>query len=469
MNEPLKPKLWSLYGKLLNKELLNRAWKRVKANKGTAGIDRIYIADFEENLDAYLEEIFVELKTKTYKPTPVKRVYIPKKNGKMRPLGIPIIKDRVVQMALVMILEPTFETEVFHENSCGFRPDRGAETAIRKIVARLEWGYTYVYDFDIKGFFDHIPHKKLMKILNKYIADGSVLDLIWKMLKAGYIEEGKVNPQLEGTIQGGVISPLIANIYLNELDWELAKAGIQTVRYADDSICMCRTPKELQKAEEVVHRVMAELGLELAEDKTKAVDFHKDDFDFLGFTFCHLRTSARGREYYLVQPSEKSLKKFKDDIKALTRKQCTFSFEEWCRRLNPVLRGKFNYFLIANRACRDVWQECLKRGRNFKGIAYKEYSRLDGYVRERLRTAFSCRGKKHGNRRQAKLLHLKYDIEFFVSNMELVCGELLQMRVRREELTTEEYLNHRQTVKGRKRRKSTPARNQFFQYAQAKI
>ncbi len=160
------------------------------------------------------------------------------------------------------------------------------------------------------------------------------------------------------------------------------------MRYADDSICMCRTPKELQKAEEVVHRVMAELGLELAEDKTKAVDFHKDDFDFLGFTFCHLRTSARGREYYVVQPSEKSLKKFRDDIKALTSKQCTFSFEEWCRRLNPVLRGKFNYFLIANMACRDVWQECQKRGRNFKGIAYKEYSRLDGYVRERLRTAF---------------------------------------------------------------------------------
>lgn len=469
MNEPLNPKLWSLYGRLLNKDRLRQAWQRVKANKGTAGIDKVYIEDFEADLERYLEEIFVELKTKTYKPAPVKRVYIPKKNGKMRPLGIPTIKDRVVQMALVMILEPTFELQVFHENSCGFRPGRGAELVLKKIISRLEWGYIYIYDFDIKGFFDHINHKKLMKILNKYIADGSILDLIWKMLKAGYIEDDKAFPQVEGSVQGGVISPLLANLYLNELDWELSKAGIETIRYADDSICMCKSKRELDKAKEVVHRVMAELHLELAEDKTKEVDFHKDDFDFLGFTFYHLRISAKGSPYYRVEPSKKSLKKFKDDIKELTCKSCTFSCEQWASRLNSKLRGKFNYFLYANKACKAVYEACREKGRTFHGHAFKGYDRLDGYVRERLRTALSNRGRKHGNRKQAKMLHVKYGVDFFVRIMGIVSGDLLRISALGQEISAEEYMRIRELRKARRKR-SKPSQKQrmFFQYAYMK-
>lgn len=468
MNEPLNPKLWSLYGRLLNKELLREAWKRVRANKGTAGIDRIFIKDFEANLDNYLEEIFTELKNKTYKPTPVKRTYIPKKNGKMRPLGIPTVKDRVVQMALVMVLEPTFEKKVFHDNSCGFRPNRGAETVLRKIICRIEWGYTYIYDFDIKGFFDHISHKKLMKILNKYIADGSVLDLIWKMLKAGYIEDDKAYPQKEGSVQGGVISPLLANIYLNELDWELDKAGIQAVRYADDSICMCRSQEELDRAKEVVNRVMNDLKLELAEDKTKEVDFQKDDFDFLGFTFYHLRISAKGKLYYTVEPSQKSLKKFRDDLKEVTNKKCTFSYEEWASRLNPILRGKYNYFLNANRACMAVAAACREANRVFHGIAFKRFDKLDGYVRERIRTALSNRGRKHGNRMQAKLLRVKYGVDFFVRDMGLVSGEFLRLSAIGLMANTDDYLALLVRKKARHRRPYSASRANYYKFAYAK-
>ena len=289
MNEPLKHKLFSVYGQILNRKTLIEAWKHVKENRGAGGVDKVTIEKFDQNLDQNIDELLTSLREKTYKPSPVRRVYIPKKNGKMRPLGIPTIRDRIVQQALTDRLSPFFEENVFHDNSCGFRPGRDAELAIKKILSRLEFGYLYIYDFDIKGYFDNIPHKKLMKVLNKYISDGTVLDIIWKSLKAGYMEDSILYESPAGTMQGGVISPLLANIYLNELDWELDKAGLQFVRYADDSIVMCRTPEDLEKAKQVVSRVLDELGLTLAEDKTDEIDFHKKDFDYLGFTFRHLR------------------------------------------------------------------------------------------------------------------------------------------------------------------------------------
>lgn len=233
MNEPLKLKLFSVYGQLLNTKILKEAWKKVKANRGSGGIDGETIKEFEKEEDKHIEEILQSLKDRTYKPSAVRRVYIPKKNGKMRPLGIPTVRDRIVQQALVMRLEPFFEEKVFHDSSCGFRPNRDAELAIKKVMWNLEMGYVYIYDFDIKGYFDNIPHKKLMKVLNKYISDGTVLDMIWKSLKAGYMEDNILYETPKGQIQGGVASPLIANIYLNELDWELDKAGHRFVRYAD--------------------------------------------------------------------------------------------------------------------------------------------------------------------------------------------------------------------------------------------
>lgn len=467
MNEPLKHKLFSVYGQILNIKALNEAWKHVKANRGAEGVDKVTIQDFEKNLDENLDSLLKSLKEKTYKPSPVRRVYIPKKNGKMRPLGIPTIKDRIVQQALTDKLSPFFEKEVFHDNSCGFRPGRDAELAVKKIVSRLEYGYFYVYDFDIKGFFDNIPHKKLMKVLNKYISDGTVLDLIWKSLKAGYMHDNIRYETPVGFVQGGVNSPLLANIYLNELDWELDKAGLQFVRYADDSIVMCKTVEELDKAKEVVYRVLEELGLELAEDKTDDIDFHDKDFDFLGFTFSHLRKSKQGKVYYRVSPSEKSIKKFKEDVKKLTRKSFSHSFEQWTAVLNPILRGKFNYFMIVQRACNAVAAVLKERGRSFHGISYKGYVDLDGYVRQRLRVNFANRGRHHARVKDGFILHVKYSNAFFIKEIGLVCGQFMHWQMYNPSLSVDDFLA---TLKQRNkyRGRSTKSNSQFFNLAYAK-
>ena len=465
MNEPLKHKLFSVYGQILNEKILKEAWKKVRSNKGSGGVDRVTIEIFEKNLDENIKNLLTELKEKTYKPSPVRRVYIPKKNGKMRPLGIPTIKDRIVQQALVMRLEPFFEANVFHRDSCGFRPNRDAETALKKILWNIETGHHYIYDFDIKGYFDNIPHKKLMKVLNKYIADGTVLDIIWRSLKAGYMEDEIVYETPSGTMQGGVISPLIANIYLNELDWELEKEGLRFVRYADDSIVMCKTPQELEKAKEAVHRVLADLGLELAEDKSDDIDFHDKDFDYLGFTFRHLYKNGKGETRYFVEPSDKSKKKFKQDLKARTRKSFSHSFEEWTAELNPILRGKYNYFLVANRAVRAVWIECRKRDMEFHGKAKRKYSDFDGYVRQRLRVNFANRGKRHAKQNDGRLMTVKYGNEFFVKTMGLVTGHYMAMQIREPNLTVDEFLGR---IKSKRKRKSNAKRERFFRYAYAK-
>lgn len=466
MNEPLKHKLFSVYGQILNRKTLLKAWKHVKANKGAEGIDKVTINDFENHLDENIDELLQSLQEKTYKPMAVRRVYIPKKNGKLRPLGIPTIKDRIVQQALTDRLQPFFEEQVFHDNSCGFRPERDAELAMKKILCRLEYGYLYIYDFDIKGYFDNIPHKKLMKVLNKYISDGTVLDIIWKSLKAGYMEDNIIYESPTGTMQGGVISPLLANIYLNELDWELDKAGLQFVRYADDSIVMCRTPQQLEKAKRVVHRVLDELGLELAEDKTDEIDFHHKDFNYLGFTFQHIRVSKKGRKYYIVGPSEKSLKKFKADIKKNTGKTKSKSFEQWTELLNPIIRGKYNYFLIVTRACKAVKEAMAERGRAFHGVTRNHYVKLDGYIRQRLRVNFANRKRRHAKVKDGKMYHVKYGVEFFVKTIGLISGEYMHRHIWYPNETIDEYLEVRKNKQKRHHRKSYDAI--YFALAYAK-
>lgn len=466
MNEPLKFKLFSVYGQILHKNVLLSAFKRVKENDGCAGIDNVTIKDFDKHLDENIELILSELKSKTYKPSPVRRKYIPKKNGKLRPLGIPTIKDRIVQQALVMKLEPFFEANVFHENSCGFRPNRDVKLAIKKVVSRLESGYLYIYDFDIKGYFDNIPHKKLMKVINKYVSDGTVLDIIWKTLKAGYMEDEIKFDTVSGTQQGGVISPLLANIYLNELDWELAKANLEFVRYADDSIVMCKSKEELEKAKTLVHDVLEKLGLELAEDKSDEIDFHNKDFSFLGFAFKHLRLSAKGNVYYTFGPSVKSIKKFKMDIKAKTRKTWTFSFEKWKEILNPILRGKYNYFLIPHKVMMELRPLFKARGRYMHGIPVIRFNELDGYVRQRLRVNFSCRGKKHGGQVQGKLLTPIYDNVFFIKTMGLATGSFMLGQLYHPETTIEDHVLYLSSKK--RKRAWTEDRARFFKYAYAK-
>lgn len=439
MNEPLKLKLHSVYGQLLNTKILKASWKHVRKNGGCQGVDKVSIKDFEKEEEKYLQEILIELKERTYKATPVQRKYIPKKNGKYRPLGIPTIKDRIIQQAVVSILTPFCEENIFHNDSCGFRPNRNAELVLKKIMWRIETGYSYVYDFDIKGYFDNIPHKKLMKVLNKYISDGTVLQMIWKWLKAGYMEDGVKYETMQGTQQGGVISPLLANVYLNELDWELEKEGLAFVRYADDSVVFARDKEELEKAERVVKRVLEELGLELAEDKTDKIDFNEDDFDFLGFTFHHWRKRQKdGSSYYVAGPSVKAIKKFRTDIKAKTKKSCTFSHEKWRETLNPIIRGKANYMMSLVKAQKEVSKELVKRGYRSKCIldVGRAMKVIDGYIRQRLRVALI---HKNPNRTKGKLRTHQYNNEFFLCKLSLVSCHYMYNRVWKPELTVEEY------------------------------
>lgn len=408
MNNPMKLKYHSLYGQLLRDRVLMNAWKKVKANRGSGGIDGVTIEEYTKNEQENILKLLEKLKTKEYKPTPVRRVYIPKKDGKKRPLGIPTLEDRIVQQALTDILMPKYEKLVFHNWSMGYRPGRGVESALQVIIKNIELGRNWIYDCDIKGFFDNIPHKKLMKVLNKVIADGTVLDLIWSWLKCGYMEDGKYYNTKTGQVQGGVISPLLANIYLNELDWELHKAKIYFVRYADDFLLFCETEEEVTRAGNIAKSVIESLGLEVAMNKTKVVDFKNDDFDFLGFHFNHWKTSKKGNDYYSIVPTEKSIKTFKKAIKDKTQRKWTKPKEEWIKDMNPIIVGKTNYYLNVYKALKvfegRIQTHCVIH-------AMSTYlDKMDSYVRQRLRM---CMMHKHPTVRKAFGMCYKWNIEFF--------------------------------------------------------
>lgn len=410
MNDKLKLKWHSIYGQILFDRKLMTAWKQVKANKGCGGIDNETIQSFEADEERKILELLKELRNKEYKPKPVKRVYIPKKNGKKRPLGIPIIKDRIVQQSVVNVLSPKFEDGIFHKCSCGYRPNMGIERVIQIILWYIEHGYSHIYDCDIKGFFDNIPHKKLMKVLAKYIADGTVLDMIWAWLKAGYMQEGKYIQSNSGSPQGGVISPLLSNVYLNELDWELEKAGIKFVRYCDDFLLFAKTKEDIQNAGKIAKRVIENLGLEVAINKTKFVDFDKDDFNFVGFTFKHWRNKKNSEhKYFLAEPTAESLKDFKRKIKKATKKTLTLSKEAWIKRVNPIIRGKVNYYLILHKAVEKNKEFGLKSRCYLKSFS-KELHKIDAYVRRRLRV---CMIHKHPTVRKGMAMKTKWNIEFF--------------------------------------------------------
>ena len=408
MNNPMKLKYHSLYGQLLRDRVLMNAWKKVKANRGSGGIDGVTIKEYAKNEQENILKLLEKLKAKEYKPTPVRRVYIPKKDGKKRPLGIPTLEDRIVQQALTDILMPKYEKLVFHNWSMGYRPGRGVESALQVIIKNIELGRNWIYDCDIKGFFDNIPHKKLMKVLNKVIADGTVLDLIWSWLKCGYMEDGKYYNTKTGQVQGGVISPLLANIYLNELDWELHKAKIYFVRYADDFLLFCETEEEVIRAGNIAKSVIESLGLEVAMNKTKVVDFKNDDFDFLGFHFNHWKTSKKGNDYYSIVPTEKSVKTFKKAIKDKTQRIWTKPKEEWIKDINPIIVGKTNYYLNVYKALKvfegHMQTHCVIHAMS----TYLDM--MDSYVRQRLRM---CMIHKHPTVRKAFGMCYKWNIEFF--------------------------------------------------------
>lgn len=410
MNQELKFKWHSVYGQILFDRKLKTAWEKVKSNNGAGGIDGETVQSYKSNEDENLRKLLQKLRLKEYQPSPVRRKYIPKKNGKLRPLGIPNIEDRIVQQAVVNVLEPKCEEIIFHKWSCGYRPNLGAKRVMQIITWNIESGFNFIYDCDIKGFFDNIPHKKLMRILNKYIADGTVLDLIWKWLKAGYMEEGKFHSVEAGSPQGGVISPLLANLFLNELDWELEAHGIHFVRYADDLLLFAKTKEDIVRAESITKQKLAELGLEISIEKTKIVDFNYDDFDFLGFTFEHWRKRKKdGKPYYLAKPKSSTWKDFRQKIKDKTRKSLTFSKEVWVERANQVIRGKVNYFLT-------IWNainENRKYGKEFScffNVFKNELLAIDSYTRRRLRVAMI---HDHPSQKKGHRMTTKWGIEFF--------------------------------------------------------
>lgn len=353
-----KRRFHALYDKVYRKDVLLEAWKRVKANGGAGGIDHISIADVEEyGVDKFLQEIQQELIDGKYHPKPVRRTYIPKGNGEERPLGIPIIKDRVVQMAVKLVIEPLFEAD-FLECSYGFRPKRSAHQAldrIRKDTNRKGW---WIVDADIKGYFNNINHDKLMLMVKQRISDRRILKMIWKWLKAGVMEDGKYMESELGSPQGGVISPLLANIYLHyfDLKWELHYKHLgKLIRYCDDFVIICRTKKEAEHALKAVKSIMQRLELELHPDKTKLVNMWNgnEGFDFLGFH--HRRKvseTSKGQKFNETHqfPSKKAMQKMRDNIKGVFASRTTLllDIQKMIEILNPKIIGMRNYYGLKN-------------------------------------------------------------------------------------------------------------------------
>jgi RNA-directed DNA polymerase len=361
-------KWFSLIDKVYSLGNLRAAFAKVKSNGGAAGVDHQTVEMFEENLEKHLAQLSKEVREGTYRPRPVRRVWIPKPGSKeKRPLGIPTVRDRVVQAALRHVMEPIFERD-FAAHSYGFRPNRGCKDALRRIDMLLKTGYCHVVDADLKGYFDSIPHEPLLKRVEDRVTDGRVLDLLRSYLKQDVMDTANRWEPEEGTPQGAVISPLLANVYLDPLDHQMAQKGMEMVRYADDFVILCRTRKEAEEALSKVKEWTSSVGLTLHPVKTRIVDATEESFDFLGYRF------HRHRRY----PRKKSLQKFKDAIRAKTHRNNGHSLEMIIAGLNPCIRGWFEYF-----------KHCYKTV--FEG--------LDGWIRGRLRAILRRRRGLRGRAR----------------------------------------------------------------------
>jgi RNA-directed DNA polymerase len=392
----------ALFDRIHRSDVLWEAWRRVRRNQGSAGVDAQTLAEVESyGVDRFVEEIATELRAGRYRPRAVLRRYVPKADGKKRPLGIPTVKDRVVQMAATLVLEPIFEAD-FLPCSYGFRPRRGATGALETIRKLGAAGANHVLDADIRDYFGSIDHEKLLLLVTRRVSDRRVLKLLKQWLRAGVMEDGKREALLSGTPQGGVISPLLSNIYLHVLDsvWTRRCAHLGAlVRYADDFVVVCHTAKSCEEAEGRVRIVLHRLGLQLHPDKTRRVDLSwgKEGFDFLG---CHLRKRMSGRIWekqgkriYFLQrwPSPRSMKRVRQRVKELagSNRSGVKDVRVLIGDLNPVLRGWGNYFRTGN--------------------ADRKFNQLDTHVWRRLRD-FMVR-RKGRNLRPGDLQH--WDADFF--------------------------------------------------------
>jgi RNA-directed DNA polymerase len=365
----VKGGVWfSLMDKVESARGLAAAWERVQANRGSDGVDQVTVERFARDAETRLSELSDQLKKGLYKPLPVRRVYIPKPDGRQRPLGIPAVRDRIVQTALRNVLEPIFEKE-FGEHSYGFRPRRGTKDALRRVDGLLKEGFCYVVDADLKSYFDTIPHDRLMALVKEHIADGRVLTLLEAYLEQGVMEGLREWQPTEGTPQGAVISPLLANIYLHPLDRLMRDAGYEMTRYADDFVVQCRTPEEAACAMEMIRQWAIAAGLTLHPEKTRIVNAdERGGFDFLGYHF------ERGYRW----PKSGSLKKFKDAIRSKTKRKNGKSLGEIIARVNQTTRGWYGYF---------------------KHSHWNVFPRLDGWIRMRLRSILRKRAGRRGRGR----------------------------------------------------------------------
>jgi group II intron reverse transcriptase/maturase len=362
-----KPKAHSLTGRI-TQPLVLAAFQAVKRNRGAAGIDKVSLKMFEANLAENLQALERSLKDGSFNPFPLRRKFIPKEPGQFRPLGIPAVRDRVAQEVARRLLHPIFE-RLFHDASFGFRPKRNCHQALEQVLQLHDEGFRVVLDADIKGFFDNLPHQIIMEAVAAQVADGNILRLVEKFLRSGVMEDGVFKPTTVGTPQGGVISPLLANIVLNHLDWQLHSHGLRFVRYADDFVVLCRTRAQAEEALTLVKHTLGQLGLLLSTEKTR-ITTYSQGYAFLGFVL-----SSRSRRM-----RDKSQRKFQDKVRQWSIRSRNLDAQVIVK-LNQVIRGTAGYFATRWFTGRHVFRE------------------LDSWIRRRLRCMKYKRFGYHDNRR----------------------------------------------------------------------